>query len=72
MTCSLMGQHAEVHMNANLARTIEYLYDKASSAVKMNGSTGEWFRTEIGIRQECLLFPTLFNDVSSLESKLKQ
>ena len=32
---------------ANLVRTIEQLYDKATSAVQMNGSIGEWFRTPV-------------------------
>ena len=27
----------------------------------MNGSIGEWFRTTVGVRQGCLLLPTLFN-----------
>ena len=27
----------------------------------MNGSVGEWFRTTVGVRQGCLLSPTLFN-----------
>ena len=45
----------------NLVRTIEQLYDKATSAVGMNGSIGEWFRTTVGVRQDCLLSPTLFN-----------
>ena len=40
---------------------IENLYDKAQSAVLFNGSTGEWFRTTVGVRQGCLLSPTLFN-----------
>ena len=25
----------------------------------MNGSMGEWFRTTVGVKQECLLSPTL-------------
>ena len=37
--------------SANLVRTIEQLYDKATSAVQMNGSIGEWFRTTVGVRQ---------------------
>ena len=41
--------------------TIRQLYDKATSAVQMNGSMGEWFRTTVGVRQGCLLSPTLFN-----------
>ena len=38
------------NINANLVRTTEQLYDKATSAVQMNGSTGDWFRTTIGVR----------------------
>ena len=49
------------NISANLVRTIEQLYDKATSAVQMNGSIGEWFRTTVGVRQGCLLSPTLFN-----------
>ena len=41
--------------------TIEQLYDKATSAVQMHGSIGEWFRTTVRVRQGCLLSPTLFN-----------
>ena len=37
------------------------LYDKAQSAVLFNGITEEWFRTTVGVRQGCLLPPTLFN-----------
>ena len=30
-------------------------------AVCFNGSTGDWFRTTVGVRHGCLLSPTLFN-----------
>ena len=49
------------NINASMIRAIENLYDKAQSAVLFNGSTGEWFRTTVGVRQGCLLSPTLFN-----------
>ena len=49
------------NINASIIRAIENLYDKAQSAVLFNGSTGEWFRTTVGVRQGCLLTPTLFN-----------
>ena len=49
------------NISANLVCTIEQLYDKATSAVQMNGSIGEWSRTTVGVRQGCLQSPTLFN-----------
>ena len=47
--------------STNLIRVIKILYDKANSAVLFNSSIGDWFRTTIGVRQGCLLSPTLFN-----------
>ena len=58
---ALWATMRKYNINANLVRTIEQLYDKATSAVQMNGSIGEWFRTAIRVRQGCLLSPTLFN-----------
>ena len=49
------------NISANLVLTIEQFYDKVTSAVHMNGSTREWFRTTVGVRQGCLLSPTLLN-----------
>ena len=49
------------NINASIIRAIENLYDKAQSAVLFNGNTGEWFRTTVGVRQGCLLSPTIFN-----------
>ena len=46
---------------ANLIQVIENLYNKATSAVYLNGDIGDWFRTTVGVRQGCLLSPTLFN-----------
>ena len=41
MTCSPMATMRKYNISANLVRTIEQLYDKATSAVQMNGSIGE-------------------------------
>ena len=49
------------NISANLVCIIEHFYDKATSAVQMNGSMEEWFRTTVGVKQGCLLSPTLFN-----------
>ena len=58
---ALWATMRKYNISANLVRTIEQLYDKATSAVQMNGSIGEWFRTTVGVRQGCLLSPTLSN-----------
>ena len=47
--------------NASLARTIECLYNKAASVVYHDNNIGDSFRTTTGVRQGCLLSPTLFN-----------
>ena len=49
------------NISANLIRTIEQLYDKATRAVQMNSSMREWFKTTVGVRQRCLLSPIFFN-----------
>ena len=49
------------NMNSNLIHVIQRLYEKASSAVFFNGNIGEWFNVNVGVRQGCLLSPTLFN-----------
>ena len=58
---ALWATMRKYNINASIIRAIENLYDKAQNAVLFNGSTGEWFRTTVGVRQGCLLSPTLFN-----------
>ena len=45
----------------NLIQVIENLYNKATSAVYLNGDIGDLFRSTVAVRQGCLLSPTLFN-----------
>ena len=49
------------NINKNLITLIEELYNHATSSVYLDGDIGEWFRTTVGVRQGCLLSPTLFN-----------
>ena len=49
------------NISTNLIQVIKNLYNKATSAVLFNSSIGDWFRTTVGVRQGCLLSPTLFN-----------
>ena len=49
------------NMGQKLILSIQQLYKNATSAVLAQGKVGEWFHTSIGVRQGCLLSPTLFN-----------
>ena len=51
------------NINDNLIRTIEWLYNKVTSAVNHDNNIEKWLRTKIGVRQGCVLSPTLFNIV---------
>ena len=49
------------NMGQKLINIIKQLYAKASSAVLVQGTEGDWFHTSVGVRQGCLLHsPTLF------------
>ena len=49
------------NINLKLIESIQNLYSKAESEVYFDGKIGELFQTTIGVRQCCLLAPTLFN-----------
>ena len=49
------------NIDNNLIQAIQNLYNRAKSAVLYNNNIGEWFATKVGVRQGCLLSPTLFN-----------
>ena len=58
---ALWATMRKYNINAQLIKSIESLYSNATSAVFQNNDIGEWFKTTIGVRQGCLLSPTLFN-----------
>ena len=58
---ALLATMKKYSISANFIRVIKKLYDKAASAVLFNSSIEDWFRTTVGVRQGCLLSPTLFN-----------
>ena len=61
LTCSIAGNQEDVQHEQQPYPSYQNLYDKATSAVLFNGSIGGWSRTTVGVRQECLLSPTLFS-----------
>ncbi|WP_419588256.1 RNA-directed DNA polymerase, partial [Thiolapillus sp.] len=58
---ALWATMKKYNISTNLIQVIKNLYNKTTSAVLFNGSIGDWFRTTVGVRQGCLLSPTLFN-----------
>ena len=46
--------------NANLINIMQQLYDRTSNAVYLDDRLGDWLRTTVGVKQGCLLSPTLF------------
>ena len=40
----------------NLIHVIQRLYERATSAVFINGNIGEWFHTTVGVRQGYIRF----------------
>ena len=59
MACSFVGNLYNI--STTLIQVIKNLYNKATGAVLFNSGVGDWFRITVGVRQECLLSPTLFN-----------
>ena len=49
------------NISTNLIQVTKNLYNKAISAVLFNSSIEDCFRTTVGVRQGCLLSPSLFN-----------
>ena len=58
---ALWATMKKYNMGQKLTNIIKQLYAKATSAVIAQGSVGDWFKTTVGVRQGCLLSPTLFN-----------
>ena len=58
---ALWATMKKYNISTKLIQVIKNLYNKASSAVLFNSSIGDWFRTTVGVRQGCLLSPTLFD-----------
>ena len=58
---ALWATMKKYNISTNVIQVIKNLHNKATSAVLFNSSIGDWFRTTVGVRQGCLLSPTLLN-----------
>ena len=44
-----------------IVRILEALYQDTMNAVRVDGGLSDWFATVVGVLQECILSPLLFN-----------
>ena len=50
----------EVGVKGKMWRVLKNIYSKVESSVVVNAKRGEWFELHTGVRQGCILSPTLF------------
>ena len=58
---ALWATMKKYNISTNLTCVIIILYDKATRAVLFNSSIEKTVSTQVGVRQRCLLSPTLLN-----------
>ena len=52
---------AHIGIDKKIIKILERLYENSKCAVTIDGKLTEWFSVLVGVRQGCLLSPTLFN-----------
>ena len=50
-----------IGVDPKIVRVIEALYNNTECAVVIDDQLTDWFEMRVGLRQGCLLSPTLFN-----------
>ena len=58
---ALWNTMGKYNIGKGITTLIQNLYDGAKSKVRIDDHFSDWFRTSVGVRQGCLLSPTLFN-----------
>ncbi len=48
-------------VGGKLLRVVKSFYEESSACVKISGETSEHFEIKVGLRQECVMSPWLFN-----------
>ena len=52
---------ARIGVNKTVIEVIKNMYEKSQCTVNVDGKLTDWFEVTVGVRQGCLLSPTLFN-----------
>ena len=52
---------AHIGIDKKILKILKRLYENSKCAVTIDGKLTEWFSVLVGVRQGCLLSPTLFN-----------
>ena len=60
MARGFVSNMKKCNISTNLIQVIKNLYGKGFIAVLFNSRVGDWFQKTVGVRQGCLLSPTLF------------
>ena len=55
---------------SKIVRLLQALYKTSKSAVRVNQELTDWFPTQTGVRQGCILSPQLFNILLELVLRL--
>ena len=58
---ALWATMRKYNISTNLTQVIKNLYEKATSAILLSSSLGDWFQTTVGVQQGCLFLSSLFN-----------
>ena len=61
-----------IGVDTKIVNIIEALYKDTECAIVIDGHITEWFKVNIGVRQGCILSPTLFNFLLTSDMKTTQ
>ncbi len=59
-TC-LLDKLRNIGVNGNIYFVVKTIYENVSYAVLVNGIYTDWFSVDLGVKQGCILSPTLFS-----------
>ncbi len=72
-TC-LLDKLRNIGVNGNIYFAVKTIYENVSCAVLVNGIYTDWFAGDLGVKQGCILSPTLFsvyiNDLAKVIKEL--